>query len=296
MTSKALIALAVLAVLAGTASSQAAAQEPDPLQTMCGNWKAMVSFMGSGGRFTVSLAEEAEIERTDPSSIAFSLQPVAASHPLFEVLLTSTATERNYLLSVKTDGARTLENVPLSYDEGSFSGDGTLTGTAGEAHAVKVTIAPTPKDGYEWKVLDAGAPSGNDIVLAFSFFERLDEEATAQGRSAPSRELDSDTASVDGGSVEGVELRGAATIKVSMSFNSEGKMSLDRMWMEIQDAGEPTSLEILRESRFLDPQGREIALEDLPSDLEVRVRARERGGKRYAEVVTVLNAPGEGQE
>jgi hypothetical protein len=53
------------------------------------------------------------VKQPDPNSIAFSIKQVTADHPMFEARLTSNPAGKNYLLTVKTDGAPTVVNVPL---------------------------------------------------------------------------------------------------------------------------------------------------------------------------------------
>jgi len=91
----------------------AAAQNKHLPKPMSGKWEAMVSFTEGGGRFTASRADVTDVKQPDPNSIAFSIKQVTADHPMFEARLTSNPAGKNYLLTVKTDGAPTVVNVPL---------------------------------------------------------------------------------------------------------------------------------------------------------------------------------------
>ena len=127
-----ILAIAVLAAF--MVSSSTTAQNPEVLRRMSGKWKAMVSLSEGGGRFTVSMADATEVKQPDANSIAFALKQATADHPVFDVRLTFNPAGKNYLVSVKTDGASTVEKIALNYVEGTgFSGNDTLIDIGGEA-------------------------------------------------------------------------------------------------------------------------------------------------------------------
>jgi len=151
-------------------------QNQEALKQFVGKWKAIVSFTQSGGRFTVSLAEQVEVKQPDRNAIEFSVKPVTADEPVFHTRLTYDVTSKSYLLDVKTsDKTRVnpsvLEKLKLTYNEGTgFSGEGMLTDPGGKSHPVEVRIAPKEKGEYDWRVRDPSAPA---VVFSFNFFERI---------------------------------------------------------------------------------------------------------------------------
>jgi hypothetical protein len=97
-------------------------QAQDALKPMVGKWKTMLSYTGGGGRFTVGLAEDTEIKQIDPNTITVTLKPVTSAQPVFDVRLSRHPAGKNYLLTVKTDGAPTITNLALSAGADGLSG------------------------------------------------------------------------------------------------------------------------------------------------------------------------------
>jgi len=157
----------------------ARAQNQDALKQFVGKWNAMVSFSQSGGQFTISRTDQAEVKQTDRNTIEFTLKPVASDEPVFQTRLTFDISSKSYLLNVETiDKTRAnpsaLAKLKLTYREGTgFSGEGMLTDAGGKLHPVKVQIVPKGKGAYQWNVRDPGAPAGNDLIFGFDFLERV---------------------------------------------------------------------------------------------------------------------------
>jgi hypothetical protein len=156
-------------------SAPANSQSPQvTLKPFLGKWRAMLSFVQAGGRFTVSLAEQTEVKQVDPNTIEFFIKPFADAQPVFKTTLTYDAATKKYLLSVATGSENILEKVALTYDDKTgFAGQGMLMG--GEStNPIEVKIGLKPDGGHEWSVTDPKAPPDNNIVFSFKFLKRQD--------------------------------------------------------------------------------------------------------------------------
>ena len=164
----AVVAVALALPARGTGGAEA-------LRPFVGRWKAMMSYAEGGGRFSVGLAEESQVKQIDRNTIAFSIKPVTSATPVLDARLSHDAANGIYLLNVKNGASVIIENLKLSYAEGTgFSGAGTLTDSAGKPHSVGFKIETKADGGHEWTCVDPAAPPNNNIVLGFTFFKRLE--------------------------------------------------------------------------------------------------------------------------
>jgi hypothetical protein len=157
----------------GMTLSLANTEAQDALKPMIGKWKAMLSYAEGGGRFTVGLAEDTEVKQLGANMIGFSLKPVTAAEPVFDVRLAYDVASKKYLLTVKNGATTTIDKLSLTSAAGGLSGEGTLKDAGGQIHKVQVTITAKATGEHEWSFVDPEAPPKNNIVFGFSFFRRV---------------------------------------------------------------------------------------------------------------------------
>ncbi|MDD5542345.1 MAG: hypothetical protein PHX83_04155 [Acidobacteriia bacterium] len=148
---------------------------PQAFARLLGRWSAIMSYVHSGNEFTVSRADNVQIQQLDSRTIVFSIKPMVSAQPVFDAKLTYVAETKKFFLTINSGGHDALERTELAYDPSTgFSGTGVLRDIQEKTHPVEVKITFTGTGGHEWTIKDLTKPGKSIEVFAFTFSKRLD--------------------------------------------------------------------------------------------------------------------------